>query len=278
MTLETTRRGLEDLLLPAGTVATPIRLIASQNDAALQGLSSPERAWVEAQGWSAKQGSVLLLPNGQGDVGGVMQPPPEGIWGMPPEILQTLPGYDPDIHKNRAAARQIMQTLGYGPDNRLKIKVSTRNTPFYRDPAVILIDQLKEVYLDGELKIIDTTNWYPKVMRKDYTVGLNLTGNTLDDPDQNFYENYACGAVGNYNGYCNPEVDKLIDRQSTEPDQEKRKQLVWEIERKLAEDGARPIIFYDRRATCWQPYVKGLTIMVNSVFSGARMEDVWLDK
>src|SRR5215467_8489406 len=72
MTLETTRRGLEDLLLPAGTVATPIRLIASQNDAALQGLSNAERAWVEAQGWSAKQGSVLLLPNGQGDVGGVL--------------------------------------------------------------------------------------------------------------------------------------------------------------------------------------------------------------
>jgi peptide/nickel transport system substrate-binding protein len=51
-----------------------------------------------------------------------------------------------------------------------------------------------------------------------------------------------------------------------------------EIERKLAEDVARPIIFYDRRATFWQPYVKGLTIMVNSVFSGGRMEDVWLDK
>jgi hypothetical protein len=36
-------------------------------------------------------------------------------------------------------------------------------------------------------------------------------------------------------------------------------------------------IFYDRRAT-WQPYVKGLTIMVNSISNGARMEDVWLDK
>jgi len=73
-------------------------------------------------------------------------------------------------------------------------------------------------------------------------------------------------------------VDKLIDRQSAQAEQVKRKKLVWEIERKLAEDGARPIIFYDRRATCWQPYVKGLTIMVNSVFSGARMEDVWLDR
>jgi peptide/nickel transport system substrate-binding protein len=29
-----------------------------------------------------------------------------------------------------------------------------------------------------------------------------------------------------------------------EANQEKRKALVWEIERKLAEDGARPIIFY----------------------------------
>jgi peptide/nickel transport system substrate-binding protein len=40
----------------------------------------------------------------------------------------------------------------------------------------------------------------------------------------------------------------------------------------------RPIFFYDRRATCWQPRVKGLTIMVNSISNGARMEDVWLDK
>jgi hypothetical protein len=42
--------------------------------------------------------------------------------------------------------------------------------------------------------------------------------------------------------------------------------------------GARPIIFYDRRVTCWQPHVKGWTVMVNGIFNGWRMEDVWLDK
>jgi peptide/nickel transport system substrate-binding protein len=63
-----------------------------------------------------------------------------------------------------------------------------------------------------------------------------------------------------------------------ESDQGKRKKLAWEIERKLVEDGARPIIYYNRVATCWQPHVKGLTVMVNSVFNGWRMEDVWLDK
>ena len=27
----------------------------------------------------------------------VMLPPPEGVWGMPPEVLRTLPSYDPDV-------------------------------------------------------------------------------------------------------------------------------------------------------------------------------------
>ena len=36
---------------------------------------------------------------------------------------------------------------------------------------MILIDQLKEIYIDGELEPIDTAQWFPKVMRKDYTVG-----------------------------------------------------------------------------------------------------------
>ena len=151
-----------------------------------------------------------------------------------------------------------------------------RDLPFLRDPAVILIDQLKEVYIDGELETIDTTNWLPKVMRKDYSVGL--TGQGSGDPDLSLNVIYRCGGELNYNGYCSPKVDELIDRQSIEADTEKRRQLVWEIERKLAEDGARPIIFYDRRATCWQPYVNGYTVMVNSIFNGWRMEDVLLDK
>ena len=65
---------------------------------------------------------------------------------------------------------------------------------------------------------------------------------------------------------------------SIETDQRRRKQLVWEIERKLAEDGARPILFYGRIGTCWQPQVKGLTVMVNRIYNGARFEDLWLDK
>jgi peptide/nickel transport system substrate-binding protein len=221
---------------------------------------------------------IDILSQGQGDIGGVMQPLPEGVWGMPPDVLSTLPGYDPDVQNNRNEARQIMQKLGYGPDKRLALKVSTRTVPPFRDPAVVLIDQLKEVYIDGELEMVETALWYPRMYRKDFKIGLNLTGGGVDDPDQQLYENYACGSPRNYTGYCNPELEKLFERQSMEADAGKRKTLVWEIEKKLAEDGARPIIFYNRFAYCWQPRVKDWTMMVNSIINNFRMEDVWLDK
>ena len=60
------------------------------------------------------------------------------------------------------------------PRHRLAIKVSARNLQGFRDPAVLLIDQIKRVYIDGELELIDTPQYYPKILRKDFTVGLNL--------------------------------------------------------------------------------------------------------
>jgi peptide/nickel transport system substrate-binding protein len=219
-----------------------------------------------------------IVNEGKGHIGATMMPPPEGVWGIPPEVLKTLPGYDPDVEKNRAEAKKIMEKLGYGPNNHLVTKISTRNIPSWRTPAVLISSQLKEIYIDAELDVVDTTQWYPKVMRKDFTVGAVPIETGVDDPDQMFYENFVCGAARNYAGYCNAEFDKLVDEQSVQPDPEKRKKIVWQLERMLAEEAIRPVIFYPVGATCRQPWVKGLTIMVNSIYNGWRFEDVWLDE
>jgi peptide/nickel transport system substrate-binding protein len=171
-----------------------------------------------------------------------------------------------------------MTGLGYGADKPLKLKVSTRDIAIYRDPAVILMDHLKQIYVDPELDVVDTTIWHRKIVRGEYSVGLNLTGLAVDDPDVNFVENYSCGSERNYSRYCNPEVDALIAAQSKQFDIAKRKAIVWQIERKLAEDVARPVIHFQRAATCWYPHVKGLVLHQNSIYNGARFEDVWLDK
>jgi peptide/nickel transport system substrate-binding protein len=189
-----------------------------------------------------------------------------------------MPGYGLDVQKNREEARALMRKAGYGPDKRLKLKVFTRDIPTFRDPALLLSDQMREIYIDSELDVVDTTLYYNRVFRKEYSVGLNLTGSGVDDPDQHFYENYACGSLRNYTNYCNPELEKMFAQQSMEPDPAKRKQLVWEIERRLAADVARPIIMHSHAGACWYPYVKNVTIMVNSIYNGWRFEDVWMDK
>ena len=191
---------------------------------------------------------IDILTEGKGVLGGAMLPPPEGVWGMPPEMLTTLPGYDPDVQKRRDEARAIMKELGYGPDNRLQVAVTTRNIPGYRDPAVILIDQLKDIYIDGQLDAVDTAVYFPKLFRKDYTVGLAITETALDDPDQMFFENYVCGAERNYTGYCNPEFDRLDRPAIGRGNVEKRRQLVWQVERMLARGrGAADHLLHPRR-------------------------------
>jgi peptide/nickel transport system substrate-binding protein len=220
---------------------------------------------------------VDILTQGKGDIGAAMQPQPEGRWGLPPEVQRELPGYDPDVAKSREKAQAIMKAHGYGPDKRIKLKLSTRNLPTYRDASVILISQLKEIYIDAELNLVETAQWVPKLIRRDYDFGLSQVGNGVDDPDQNYPENYACGSR-TYMDYCNKDVDALIAQQSAEKDQEKRKKIAWEIDRKLTNEAVRPMIYYMRGGTCWRPEVKNMTIMVNSIFNGWRMEDVWLDR
>lgn len=221
---------------------------------------------------------IDILTEGQGQIGGSMQPPPEGVWGMPASMLTDLPGYGPDVEANRAEGRKIMEKLGYGPTNRLKVKVSHRNVPTHRDPGIILADNLKHIYMDTELDPTDTASWFPKIARRDYAIGPNITCGAVDDPDQNFYENYSCTSARNFTQYCNKELEPLFDQQSRETNLESRKKLVWEIDRKLQEDMARPILYHYAAATCWAPYVHGVVPMVNSIYNSPRMDDVWLDR
>jgi peptide/nickel transport system substrate-binding protein len=221
---------------------------------------------------------VDIITDGKGKIGGVMLAGPEGLWGMPPDIVATLPGYSADVEKSRAQARAIMEGLGYGPGKTLKVKVGTRNIPLYRDPAVLLIDQLKHIYVEGELDVIDTSVWFAKVARGEYSIGMNLTANAIDDPDVALYENYACGSERNYTKYCDPEVEKLIDAQSRETDDAKRRTIVWDVEKKLVEDVARPIITQGVTGLCWQPYVKNFTLHHNGIYNNWRFDDLWLDK
>src|SRR3546814_2636336 len=97
---------------------------------------------------------IDILTQGKAKRGGTMLPQPEGLWGMPIEMLEKVTGYDPDIEKRRAEARSIMEEHGYTAENPLRVKLASRDLASYRDPAVILIDHLKDINVAAELEQI----------------------------------------------------------------------------------------------------------------------------
>jgi peptide/nickel transport system substrate-binding protein len=256
------------------TTGTQVNLMVNRENAPFD---SPDIRKAMSLAIDRKPFNTILM-EGLGLMGGAMLPKPVGEWSMLPEMVSSLTGYGPDTEKNVAEAQGIMQKLGYSDARPLQIKIQTRNLPTYRDPAVILTDQLKQIYIVSELDILDTPRWYARLAKKDYTIGLNVTGVSVDDPDGNLIESYSCKSERNYTQYCNAEVDRLLAAQSSELDKDKRKKIVWDIERLLVDDAARPSILFAAAGNCWQPYVRNFTPHDNSQYNNLRFEDVWLDK
>jgi hypothetical protein len=62
------------------------------------------------------------------------------VWGMPWEMLQTLPGYDPDVQKNRATARKLMENLAYGPRQTGRLTGELQRGPLLNSQNNVLVN------------------------------------------------------------------------------------------------------------------------------------------
>jgi peptide/nickel transport system substrate-binding protein len=209
-------------------------------------------------------------------IGASLAPKPWGVWGLLDRDLGQLPGYG-GAAAGRAQAKALLAEAGFGPSNPLKVELVTRAIAIYLDFAGFVVSDLKQVGVEATLKQIDTAQWHPMVTRREFQIGANLTGLGVDDPDANFYENFSCGSPRNYGDYCNEQVGRLIDQQSQEIDTPKRLALVWQIQKKLEEDAARPTMGWRTDRFAHYPYVKNL-IPNQVTYNCCRLQEVWLDK
>jgi peptide/nickel transport system substrate-binding protein len=223
-----------------------------------------------------RAGSVRGVRHGGAVVGGALMSRPYGAWGLLDKDLRALPGYA-DPAKDKAEARRLLASAGYGPGKPLKVELVTRSTPIYLDLASYVVDQLRQVGIEATVKQLETAAWFPALARRDYALGANLTAPAIDDPDAALYENYKCGSSRNYTDYCSEEMDRLIDQQSSELDRQKRLELVWAIQKKLELDVARPILGWRKEYFTQWPHVKNL-VPHHSLYNWGRKQEVWLDR
>jgi peptide/nickel transport system substrate-binding protein len=222
-----------------------------------------------------RRGLIQAVHQGSANLGAGMAPRPYGVWGLAEKDLLGLPGYGKAADM-KAQARKLLAEAKITPQNPLKVEMVTRAIAIYVDMASFVINELKQVGIEANLKQIETAQWHAMATRGDYQIGANLTGLGPDDPDANFYENYGCGSPRNYSGYCNEEIQKLIDAQSAELDPKKRLALIAAIQKKLEDDAGRPVLSWRiDYFTVW-PHVKNM-IPHQSIFNFGRFQEVWRD-
>lgn len=172
-------------------------------------------------------------------------------WTLIPSgpIVSASPYADPGAPKMQydpEQAKALLDEAGYAPGaDGVRFELNLIHLSTFRDLMVTvgeyLVPQLAKVGIKvNREQMPDSASWSQRTGSWDYELALSLPGN-FHDPTVGVSRLYVCDnikkvAYTNTSGYCNPEVDDLFARASVEPDEEKRKQLYFQVQEILRRD------------------------------------------
>ncbi|MBI2886969.1 MAG: ABC transporter substrate-binding protein [Chloroflexi bacterium] len=198
-----------------------------------------------------RRGYIQAIDFGAGRLGGYV--PPVSPYALPESELVKLPGYGPDVEANRQEARRLLAEAGF--PNGFKTTFTQRKGS--DDLAIYVQDQMKRVGIEATIGILDSGPAYDAAVQREFDILPWGHGLALDDPDAHYTELYLCGAPRSYSGLCDDKVEELFLKQSVELDPEKRKRLVWDLERYAVPQVIKIVLSWnDFRQAVWD-HVRG---------------------
>jgi peptide/nickel transport system substrate-binding protein len=208
-----------------------------------------------------------------GTVAGISQP--GAPYAMPPAELEKIPGYWPDIEKSRAEARKLLKEAGV-PDN-FTFAFSNRSITGAQRVGVYVIDQWRKIGVNASHRVLETGPYFTALRSGDYEASVDFSCDFADEPDLQLTKYLSSDKSPiNYAKYSDPTLDDLYERQSREQNLDRRKQLVWEFERRLLGEMAHQVIILGqvRSVALWN-YVKGWKV-TPSHYLNQDLATVWL--
>jgi len=209
------------------------------------------------------------------DVGGLMRP--KGPFAMSDADLEKIPGFGRDNKKAVEDAKKLLQDAGV---TDLKFNFLNRQTPGPYEPlGIFLINEWKKIGATVTHQVKESAAYFADQRNKNFDVTLDFNCDYFDEPDLQLAKFYSASGLGkgfNFSHYDDPKLDEMITAQGRETDPEKRKKLVWEIERYVMGEKAWYL------STVWWyrilPYlnkVRGYRIGSNH-YTTMDMANVWL--
>ncbi len=211
------------------------------------------------------------------DVGGLMRP--KSAFAMSESDLVKVAGFNKDGKAAKEQAKQLLQQAGAA---NLTFKLLNRNVPTpYEPTAVYVIDQWKQIGLNVTHDVKETAAYFADFRSGNYQVGIDFNCNEFDEPDLQLSKFYSSSGLGKGLNLANVDdttLDGMITAQSKETDPEKRKRVVWEIERYVMDENAYqfPLIWW-YRIIPHNSAVKGWQIGTNH-YTNQDLASVWLSR
>jgi peptide/nickel transport system substrate-binding protein len=149
--------------------------------------------------------------------------------------------------------------------------------------ATVLQAQLKKIGMAVKLVLVDTGEYRDRPRRGDFQLYFS-GGSVYPDPGRTYSE-LKCGPdlkkrSLNTPGYCDKEMDALLDAAEKEVNPEKRKALYKQIVGKVVADVPEVYLGYIPQFFALRDYVKGFTTDSDGNFGwwGGGLNYTWLDK
>jgi peptide/nickel transport system substrate-binding protein len=205
-------------------------------------------------------------------VGGIM--PPTSKWALSQEELETLPGFGRDHAANLREAKRLLAEAGY--PNGFKTVLTNRNIKMpYIDLAVYLISSWKKIGVEAEHKVEETATWSQSRVNRDFELLLDPYGSQLLGDPEELLDKFVTGQPENWGRMSDPIVDQLFAAQSREMNEEKRIQLVREVDKRILEQVWRIPGLWTTRLEVRTARLRNYEPMP-SHWNNRRFEDVWL--
>jgi peptide/nickel transport system substrate-binding protein len=153
--------------------------------------------------------------------------------------------YDPDVRQydfDPGRAEQLLDAAGFkrgagGVRFRLEFKTSTEE--YSRLLSEAIADEWQRVGVAVELRPLEFATFYADLQRGSFQVSAQRWVGGNNDPDifESVFSSKKIPPNGSNRGhYRNPKLDALLDQARMEMDREKRKTVLWEIQKIVAED------------------------------------------
>lgn len=206
---------------------------------------------------------VEYLLRGQARLASSLLPP--NHWAFEPNVRQY--NYDP------ARAQQLLDAAGFrpGPDGvRLRLTLKTSTDESTRVLSEALADEWKRVGIAVELRPLEFATFYSDITHGSFQIStLRWVGASNTDPDifNYVFDSKRVPPLGANRGhYQNAEVDALLEKQRVETDREKRKALLSQVQKIVAEDEPYINLWYVDNIAVHRARVTDVTIAPSGDF------------